>query len=89
MAAAQLRTQDEVKSWGEEAVASWARSAGLSAGVAEFLEKQAIDGDVLLELTEASLVTYSLPLGHAKKLLCAIGALRAEIGEQRCDHLLE
>ena len=41
----------------------------------------------ILELTEANLVTYSLPLGHAKKLLRAIDALRAEIGEQR-EHLL-
>lgn len=78
--AAPQRTLDEVKGWDDEAVASWARGSGLSAPVVEFLAKQAIDGEELFELTEANLVAYSLPLGHAKKLLRAIGILKAETG---------
>lgn len=81
MAAAPQRTLDEVNGWSEDAVASWARGSGLSAAIVDFLTRQVIDGETMLELTEANLVAYSLPLGHAKKLLRAISTLKAEIGE--------
>jgi class 3 adenylate cyclase/predicted ATPase len=57
-------------------VTQWLQSLGLVEYAALFRE-QAIDLDVLTSLTDADLEKLGLPLGHRKKLLTAIGGLRA------------
>jgi class 3 adenylate cyclase/predicted ATPase/tRNA A37 threonylcarbamoyladenosine biosynthesis protein TsaE len=55
-------------------VGDWLRSLGLPQYEATF-RKNAIDSDVLPELSEGDLEKLGLPLGHRKRLLKAISAL--------------
>jgi class 3 adenylate cyclase/predicted ATPase len=55
-------------------VGAWLEELGLGQYRALFAD-QAIDSDVLPELTEEDLVRLDVPLGHRKKLLKAIGDL--------------
>src|ERR1700689_1501361 len=55
-------------------VGKWLEGVGLGQYRALFAD-QAIDSDVLPDLTEEDLVRLELPLGHRKKLLKAIGDL--------------
>jgi hypothetical protein len=57
-------------------IAAWLRNLGLEQYAAAFREN-AVDTAVLPELTEADLEALGVaPLGHRKKLLKAIAALR-------------
>jgi class 3 adenylate cyclase/predicted ATPase len=56
-------------------VVVWLRSLGLGKYEAVFRENE-IDADVLPELTELDLEKLGVPLGHRKRLLKAIAALR-------------
>lgn len=59
-------------------VASWLRGLGLGEYVAAF-EKNAIDGDVLRDLTGDDLREIGVgPVGHRRKLLAAIAAMDAD-----------
>lgn len=59
-------------------VASWLRSLGLGEYVAAF-EKNAIDGDVLRDLTGDDLREIGVgPVGHRRKLLAAIASMEAD-----------
>jgi class 3 adenylate cyclase len=58
-------------------VASWLRSLGLERYEPTFRESE-IDADVLPELTELDLEKLGVPLGHRKRLLKAIAALRSD-----------
>jgi hypothetical protein len=53
----------------------WLRSLGLGKYEAAFRENE-IDADVLPELAELDLEKLGMPLGHRKRLLKAIAALR-------------
>ncbi len=55
-------------------VGAWLEEHGLGQYQALFVD-QAIDSDVLPDLTEEDLVRLDVPLGHRKKLLKAIGDL--------------
>ncbi|MEA2916234.1 MAG: hypothetical protein QOJ15_8315, partial [Bradyrhizobium sp.] len=55
-------------------VGAWLEELGLGQYRALFAD-QAIDGDVLPDLTEDDLVRLGLPLGHRKKLFKAIDEL--------------
>src|SRR5882724_7125017 len=55
-------------------VGAWLEELGLGQYRALFAE-QAIDSDVLPDLTQEDLVHLDVPLGHRKKLLKAIGDL--------------
>ena len=55
-------------------VPEWLQSLGLGEYAAAFADN-AIDGDVLPELSEADLEKMGVKLGHRKKLLKAIAAL--------------
>src|SRR5262249_61447374 len=57
-------------------VGGWLRSLGLEQYEPVFREN-AIDSQVLSELTESDLEKLGLPLGHRKRLLKAITALAA------------
>ena len=57
-------------------VGKWLQSLGLGQH-AELFERHAIDGEVLATLTGDDLKDLDLPLGHRKKLLSAIAALRS------------
>ena len=64
-------------------IGAWLRDLGLER-YADSFEAHAIDSEVLLELTEADLEKLGVVLGHRKKLLKAIAALREsdkEIGK--------
>jgi class 3 adenylate cyclase/predicted ATPase len=56
-------------------VAAWLDGLGLGAYAETFVE-QAIDGDTLAELSEQDLVQLGMPLGHRKRVLRAIAALK-------------
>jgi class 3 adenylate cyclase/tetratricopeptide (TPR) repeat protein len=56
----------------------WLEGLGLRQYEAAFRE-HAIDGEVLAELTESDLERLGLPLGHRKKLLKAIAALKETV----------
>ena len=56
-------------------VAAWLRGLGLERYTTLFRD-HAIDADVLPELSDADLEKLGVPLGHRKKLLRAIAALR-------------
>jgi class 3 adenylate cyclase/predicted ATPase len=62
-------------------VASWLRSLGLEKYEPVFRENE-IDADVLPELTELDLEKLGVPLGHRKRLLKAIAALRDDASVQ-------
>src|ERR1700689_5631430 len=62
-------------------VGKWLEELGLGQYRALFAD-QAIDGDVLPDLTDEDLVRLDLPLGHRKKLLKAIGDL---LGQEPTD----
>jgi class 3 adenylate cyclase len=62
-------------------VSEWLEGLGLCQYGAWF-DEQAIDGDVLPDLTEEELMRLDLPLGHRKKLLKAIGEL---LGQKTTD----
>src|SRR5512145_833951 len=57
-------------------VGKWLQTLGLGQH-AELFERHAIDGEVLATLTADDLKDLDLPLGHRKKLLSAIAALRS------------
>ena len=57
-------------------VAAWLRGLGLER-YTTLLRDHAIDADVLPELSDADLEKLGIPLGHRKRLLRAIAALRA------------
>jgi class 3 adenylate cyclase/tetratricopeptide (TPR) repeat protein len=58
-------------------VAAWLRGLGFGEYASAFLEN-AVDADVLPDLTDADLLALGVaPLGHRKKILRAIAALRA------------
>ncbi len=57
-------------------VGTWLNNLGLEQYAATF-RKNAIDAEVLSELTDADLITLGLPLGHRKRILKAIADLRA------------
>ena len=57
-------------------VGDWLRSLGLGQYEATFSDN-AIDADVLPELTDGDLEKLGIPLGHRKRLLKAIAALGA------------
>jgi hypothetical protein len=60
-------------------IATWLRGLGLEQYEAAFRDN-AVDAEVLLELTAADLERLGVvPLGHRKKLLKAIAALRGEL----------
>jgi hypothetical protein len=55
-------------------VGNWLRSLGLSQHEATFREN-AVDADVLVDLTATDLEKLGLPLGHRKRFLTAIAGL--------------
>ncbi len=55
-------------------VAEWLASIGLERYAQRFVEN-AIDGDVLAELTEGDLEKLGIPLGDRKRLIKAIRAI--------------
>jgi hypothetical protein len=57
-------------------VGSWLRNLGLGRYETAFVAN-AIDSDVLAELTEVDLEKMGIPLGDRKRLMRAIGALAA------------
>ena len=57
-------------------IANWLEGLGLPQYAHVFAE-QAIDIDVLPDLTDADLEKLGLPLGHRKRILKAIAALAA------------
>ncbi len=59
-------------------VGDWLKEIGL-AHYADLFADNAIDGDVLAELTEEHLKELGLPLGHRVKLIRAIRALGADV----------
>ena len=63
-------------------VSEWLEGLGLGQYRALFAD-QAIDGDVLPDLTDEDLVRLDLPLGHRKKLLKAIGDLLGQESTER------
>jgi class 3 adenylate cyclase/tetratricopeptide (TPR) repeat protein len=63
-------------------VSEWLEGLGLGQYRALFAD-QAIDSDVLPDLTEEDLVRLDLPLGHRKKLLKAIGDLLGQETTER------
>jgi class 3 adenylate cyclase/tetratricopeptide (TPR) repeat protein len=63
-------------------VGAWLEELGLGQYRALFAE-QAIDSDVLPDLTEVDLVRIAVPLGHRKKLLKAIGDLLGQETTER------
>src|SRR5215218_10267193 len=65
---------DQMRSTGVE-VAAWLRTLGLERYEPAFRDN-AIDADVLPELTDDHLKELGLPLGHRLKLLKAIAVLR-------------
>ena len=62
-------------------VTSWLRSLGLEKYEPVFRENE-IDTDVLPELSELDLEKLGVPLGHRKRLLKAIAALRDDASVQ-------
>jgi class 3 adenylate cyclase len=62
-------------------VGGWLRSLGLEEYEAAFRENK-VDADVLPELTELDLEKLGVPLGHRKRLLKAIAALRDDASVQ-------
>jgi class 3 adenylate cyclase len=56
-------------------VGTWLKGLGLGQFAQAFLD-QAIDGEILTDLTEADLQSLGLPLGPRKKILKAIATLR-------------
>src|ERR1700733_2763117 len=62
-------------------VGAWLEELGLGQYQALFAD-QAIDSDVLPDLTDDDLMRLDLPLGHRKKLLKAIGDL---LGQQTTE----
>ena len=58
-------------------VAEWLASIGLERYAQRFVEN-AIDGDVLAELTEGDLEKLGIPLGDRKRLIKAIRAMLAD-----------
>ena len=62
-------------------IGEWLEGLGLGQYRALFAD-QAIDSDVLPDLTEEDLMRLDLPLGHRKKLLKAIGDL---LGQQTTE----
>ncbi len=58
---------------------SWLTGLGL-AKYAEVFADNAIDADILHDLTEADFEKVGIPLGHRKKLLRAIEALKSHVG---------
>src|SRR3984885_16255460 len=63
-------------------VGKWLEELGLGQYRALFAD-QAIDSDVLPDLTEEDLMRLDLPLGHRKKLLKAIGDLLGQETAER------
>jgi hypothetical protein len=61
-------------------VGDWLRSLGLSQYDATFRDN-GIDADVLFELTEADFETLGVLLGHRRRLIKAIGALKSAAAE--------
>ena len=63
-------------------VGAWLEELGLGQYRALFAD-QAIDSDILPDLTEEDLVRLDVPLGHRKKLLKAIGDLLGQETTER------
>lgn len=61
-------------------ISAWLRELGLER-YADAFEANAIDHEVLPDLTEADLEKLGVPLGHRKKLLRAIADLAERIGD--------
>src|SRR5262249_161624 len=61
---------------------AWLEQLGLSQ-YTEIFAKEAIDFDVLSDLTEDDLEKLDIPLGHRKRLLKAIAALHGNAPEQQ------
>src|SRR4051794_39267894 len=62
-------------------VAAWLRDLGLERYEATFSDN-AVDGEVLTDLTDADLEKLGVLLGHRKRLLKAIAGLRAPAASQ-------
>ena len=62
-------------------VAAWLRDLGLERYEAAFSDN-AVDGEALPDLTDADLEKLGVLLGHRKRLLKAIAALRAPAAGQ-------
>ncbi|MGA8559053.1 MAG: SAM domain-containing protein, partial [Pseudolabrys sp.] len=60
-------------------VGGWLRNLGLGQYESAFI-KNAIDTDVLAELTEGDLEKLGVPLGDRKRLIKAIKAIKATAG---------
>ena len=77
------RTLADVESWADVGVLAWGSEADFSLlnrpAIIEFL-RGGITGKILLALTKAELRAWDLPIGPAIELMCAIDALKAEIG---------
>ena len=69
-------------------VVTWLRGLGLAQYEAAFRDN-AIDVEVLPDLTDADLAGLGVLLGHRKKILRAIAALRAPATSERQSPLLE
>lgn len=74
------------KRTGQSNVAQWLQELGLSCYASVFAEN-AIDWDVLSEITEADLVKLGILVGHRKRLMKAIIALAATTAAERGDAL--
>lgn len=73
-----------VEEWDEEDVASWiSLISPLPTDLAELLRCHAINGTVLVTLTEEDLPDLSLKFGHQRLLHLAAQELRAELQRQR------
>jgi hypothetical protein len=71
-----LPSVEVVKTWDTAGVVEFARTAGLGAAATEVLEKNEINGEDLLTLTEDKLVRANMPLGPANRLAASIADLR-------------
>src|SRR4051794_17040603 len=61
---------------------AWLQQLGLSQ-YAEIFSKEAIDVDVLGDLTDEDLEKLGIPLGHRKRMLKAIATLPSNVSEQQ------
>jgi hypothetical protein len=71
LAAAALPTPEEVRGWRKKDVTNWASKLGLDDDDVAKLVDQKIDGAALLEVTQADLERWRMPLAAPRARLCA------------------
>ena len=71
-----LPSVEVVKTWDTAGVVEFVRKAGLGPAATEVLEKNEINGEDLLTLTEDKLRADGMPRGPANRLAASIAELR-------------